>query len=189
MKYWQIRLMRIASVCSDAIAGSYGWSQAMRVLTPTALLIWALLLIGCTKTQQIDRPTLLEHYQATQLAEGTRSIVPLRLEPNAKPPTVVNWWYAGTANGQHHLVYRQLTWDNDRKPVGQEVRYRIAADQFTIAEAFAPTDDAARWLALYEAAPQEIEPPADLPTTRKAPKPVTSDPIRLPDESVLTPSD
>lgn len=153
------------------------------------LLVLLVVLAGCTKAQRIDRPALIERYQATQLAEGTLSIVPLRPDPQAKPPIVVNWWYTGTANGQHHLVYRQLTWDDQAKPIGKEVRYRITVDQLTIAQPIARTDDPARWLALYEVAPNEIEPPADLPTARKMPNPVTNDPIRLPEESVVQPRD
>ncbi len=154
-----------------------------------ALLALLVVLTGCTKAQRIDRPTLDLRYQETQFGEGTLSIMPLRPDPASPPPTIVNWWYAGTTDGEHRIVYRQLTWDDAGKPIGQERRYRITMDQITITETFAPTDDATRWLALYEAAPNEIEPPADLPTTRKAPKPITNDPIRLPNESVLPPSD
>ena len=143
----------------------------------SVLLSLVFVLAGCTRTQLIDRPTLDQRYQETQLAEGVLSVVPLRPEPGVEPPVVVNWWYAGTRDGQHQLVYRELTWDSQRKPVGSEARYRIASTQLPIAEPFAMTSDEARWLPLYEAAANEIEPPADLPTARKAPKPF--DRIRL----------
>lgn len=146
------------------------------------LLTLLLLLVGCSKTQFIDRPTLDRRYQETQLAEGVLSVVPLRAEAGAEPPVVVNWWYAGTRDGQHQLVYRELTWDSQRKPVGNEARYRIVSTQLPIVEPFAATMDEARWLPLYEAAANEIEPPADLPTARKAPNPVETNPIQQPDE-------
>ena len=139
-------------------------------------------LAGCTKTQLIDRPMLDQRYQETQLAEGVLSVVPLRAESGAEPPVVVNWWYAGTRDGQHQIVYRELSWDSQRKPVGNEVRYRIASAQLMVAEPFAMTSDETRWIPLYEAAANEIEPPADLPTARKAPKPFETNPIRQPDE-------
>jgi len=148
-----------------------------------------LLLVGCQQTQLIDRAALDQRYQETQLADGVLSVVPLRLESGTPPPTVVNWWYVGTSENQHRIIFRELTWDSDGKPVGKEVRYRVARNQLVIAQPFAPTSDAARWLPLYEAAGDEVEPPADLPTARKAPSPEQNEPIRLPDESVLPPAD
>lgn len=153
-----------------------------------ALLVLLVVLVGCEQTQRIDRAALDQRYQETQLADGVLSIVPLRIEPNATPPTVVNWWYAGTADSQHRVVYRSLTWDTAGKPVGQETSYRIPADQLKIAQPVVPSSDAARWLPLYEAAPDEIKPPTDLPTARQAPSPVDNDPIRLPDEAVVPPT-
>lgn len=155
----------------------------------TPIWIIVLLLAGCSQTQFIDRSTLDQRYEETQLAEGVLSVVPIRLEPDAPPPVVVNWWYAGTSENQHRIIFRELTWDSDGKPVGKEVRYRVARNQLVIAQPFAPTSDAARWLPLYEAAGDEVEPPADLPTARKAPSPEQNEPIRLPDESVLPPTD
>lgn len=154
----------------------------MRLLT---LLLAVIMLVGCKSSPRIDRSTLDQRYQETQLAEGTLSIVPMRLAPNAEPPVVVNWWYAGTSNGEHHLVYRELTWGSDQQPVGQEQRYRVAADDLKIDEPFAHTKDAARWLHLHEAAAGEIKPPTDLSTARKSPKPLDSNPIQLPSEPVV----
>lgn len=148
-------------------------------LIPLVLLI---IMSGCTKAQRIDRATLDQRYQETQLSEGAVSIMPLRLDPDAKPPTVVNWWYVGSSSDVHHLVYREVTWGAARKPVGKEIRYRIARDQLAIDQPFAITDNEARWLPLYEVAPSHVQPPADLPTTRKPPGPVPADPIALPSQ-------
>ena len=145
------------------------------------LLAMAMLVAGCKGAQRIDRPTLDQLYQETQLAQDVLSVVPLRLEPDAPTPVVVNWWYAGTRDGLHRLVYRELAWDQDRNPVGSERRYRIDAKVLQVIEPFEPTDDASRWLPLYEAAGSEIEPPADLPTARQAPQPIENSPIQQPD--------
>ena len=153
------------------------------------VMVVAGLLVGCQSVQTIDRATLVERYEQTQLAEGVLSVVPLRLEADAQPPVVVNWWYAGTSENQHRIIYRELTWDSAGKPVGKEVRYRVAKNQLVIVLPFAVTSDAARWLPLYEAAENEVEPPADLPTARKAPSPEQNEPIRLPDASVQPPSE
>ncbi|MFK7787867.1 MAG: hypothetical protein AB8C95_00055 [Phycisphaeraceae bacterium] len=150
-----------------------------------ALVTLLIVMSGCAKAQLIDRPALDQRYLDTQLAEGVLSIVPLRLDPNVKPPVVVNWWYTGTDGDQHQLVYRELTWDDERKPIGKELRYRIQADQLAIASPFPATKNDLRWLPLYDAAANGIEPPADLPTARKAPNPITNDPIRLPQQPVL----
>ncbi|MBX2852936.1 MAG: hypothetical protein KTR15_14465 [Phycisphaeraceae bacterium] len=158
-------------------------------MRPLALLALLVVLAGCAKTQLIDRATLDQRYQETQLAEGVLSIVPPLLQRDARPPVVVNWWYAGTRDREHRIVYRELTWDRERKPVGVERRYRIAASELAIAEPRASTTDEARWLPLYEAAGNEIEPPADLPTARKAPKPIDHNPIKRPDEPLLPPND
>lgn len=154
-----------------------------------ALLSLMLLLAGCAKTQRIDRAALDQRYAETQLAEGVLSVVPIRLEPGVEPPVIVNWWYAGSSGGDHQLVYRELTWDRDLRPIGVEQKYLIAQGGLAIQERFARTSDASRWVPLHEAVPNEIEPPADLPTARKAPHPVTSDPITRPDERVLPPAD
>lgn len=156
-----------------------------------ALGLLALLFVfaGCQSSQRIDRATLDQRYQETQLAQGVLSIVPSRLQRSDQPPIVVNWWYAGTRNDEHQLVYRELTWDTQAKPVGLERRYRIAADALLIAEPFASTSDEARWLPLYEAAGAEIEPPADLPTARQAPLPVDQNPIQLPDQPLQPSTD
>jgi hypothetical protein len=146
-------------------------------------------LIGCESTQRIDRATLDQRYQETQLAEGVLSVVPARLQRDTLPPVVVNWWYAGTRDREHRIVCRELTWDSERKPTGLERRYRIAASELAIAEPFASTNDEARWLPLYEAAGKEIEPPADLPTARKAPNPVENDPIQRPEAPPQPPTD
>lgn len=156
----------------------------MRRLVLLALLV---ALAGCESTRRIDRATLDERYQQTQLAKGVLSIVPLRVEPNQPPPVVVNWWYAGSSDGQHSLVYRELTWDNAGNPVGTEQRYRIAQNALKIQQPFASTRDAGRWMPLFEAA-DEIEPPADLPTARKAPVPIDNDPVRRPEQPVVPPS-
>lgn len=148
-----------------------------------------MLLVGCNSAQPIDRSALDQRYQETQLASGVLSIVPLRIEPDRAPPTVVNWWYAGTSGAGHVVVYRELTWDAKGKPIGEEKRYRINQDALKINGPFAYTKDAARWLPLYEAVPGEIAPPADLPTTRKTPEPISNDPITRPDQPVLPPVD
>ncbi|MEM9345279.1 MAG: hypothetical protein AAGB26_01550 [Planctomycetota bacterium] len=154
-----------------------------------ALLLVLFLLSGCTKTQRIDRATLDQRYEETQLTEGVLSIVPLRIMPDGEPPVVVNWWYAGSSSGDHQLIFRQLTWDQDLVPVGAEQKYVIAQGDLLIKERFARTSDAARWVPLYEAASNEIEPPADLPTARKAPGPITNDPIKRPEELAPPPID
>lgn len=148
------------------------------------LLALVLMFVGCKSAQHIDRAALDQRYQETQLAEGTLSIVPMRLSPDAEAPVVVNWWYAGTSNGEHQLVYRELTWDQDLKPVGEEQRYRVSQEALKINEPFVYTKDASRWLHLHEAA-DEIEPPTDLPTARQAPKPIDNNPIQLPNEPVV----
>ena len=153
------------------------------------LLALLIVLSGCSSPQRIDRQALDQRYQATQLADGVLSVIPLRSEIGDSPPLVVNWWYAGTSDGLHELVYRDLTWDAQGNPTGNQVRYRIAADQLKLDTPFAYMRDDARWVPLYEAAPNEIEPPADLPTARKAPKPIETNPIRQPDPSVLQPQD
>lgn len=147
-----------------------------------------LLLVGCKSAQSIDRSALDQRYEETQLAEGVLSIVPMRLRPEAQSPIVVNWWYAGTKAGEHQLVYRELTWDQDRKPVGKEQRFRVSQDALDISEPFAYTTNEASWLRLHEAA-DAIEPPADLPTARQAPTPIESNPIQLPEEPVRRESD
>lgn len=146
----------------------------------SALMLLVVLLTGCTQTQRIDRATLDQRYQETQLAPGVLSIVPPRLQRDAQPPIVVNWWYTGSRGGEHRIVYRELTWDSERKPVGLERRYRIAANELAIAVPFDATADEARWLPLYEAAGEKIEPPADLPTARQAPKPYEKNPMKRP---------
>lgn len=149
------------------------------------LLAVLMVLTGCKGPQRIDRSTLDQRYQSTQLADGVVSIMPKRLDSHRPAPVVVNWWYAGSSGGQHEIVYRDLTWDSTGKPVGNEARYRIAADQLKIALPFELMREASRWVPLYEAAPDEIEPPADLPTARKAPQPIETNPIRQPDETVF----
>lgn len=150
------------------------------------LFVLSLLLLGCTNSQRIDRAELDQRYQETQLAPGVLSIVPPRLQRDAQPPIVVNWWYTGTRSGEHRIVYRELTWDSERKPVGLERQYRIAADELAIVVPFDATADEARWLPLYEAAGEKIEPPADLPTARQAPKPFENIPLK-PRESPFPP--
>lgn len=150
-----------------------------------ALLVLLIVLAGCEQTQRIDRAALDQRYQDTQFADGVLSIVPLRIEPGEQAPVVVNWWYAGTSDGQHTIVYRELTWDSERKPVGREARYRIAQTGLKVVQPIATTQDSRLWLPLYEAAPDDIEPPTDLPTARKAPKPIEIDPIAQPDKPTL----
>jgi len=155
-----------------------------RVILLTSLMFLA----GCESTQRIDRATLDQRYQETQLAQGVLSIVPPRIDRSTPPPTVVNWWYAGSSDTDHTLVYRELTWDNAGNPVGKEQRYTLARSALAIAQTFPKTDTAARWLPLYEVA-KEIEPPADLPTARKAPKPIENEPVRLPEKPVVPPTE
>jgi hypothetical protein len=144
------------------------------------LLAMSLICIGCTADQPIDLPTLIERYEATQLAEGTISIVPLRLDRDEPPPIVVNWFYAGTRNAEHLLVHRWLTWDDQGQPIGEQTRYTIAEQAFSIAEPMPRTENDARWLPLYEAA-ASIPAPSDLPSKRQPPSPVATDPITRPD--------
>jgi hypothetical protein len=158
----------------------------MQLTMRIILLASILLFVGCESTQRIDLETLDQRYQETQLAEGVLSIVPLRADPNQPPPKVVKWWYAGSSDTEHKLVYRELTWDSAGKPVGKEQRYSIARSALTIHEPFAYTSQSAYWIPLYEAA-QAIEPPADLPTARKAPKPFENQPIRRPDDAPVAP--
>ena len=158
----------------------------MRALALLALLF---VIVGCESTQRIDRAALDQRYLETQLAEGVLSVVPLRAAPGSDPPVVVNWWYAGTRHHEHRIVYRELTWDSDRKPVGLERRYRIDQRELPINAMFDSTTDEARWLPLYEAAPDEIEPPADLPTARKAPTPIENDLLSRPDAPPARPTD
>jgi hypothetical protein len=152
----------------------------------TILLASILLLAGCESNQRIDRAALDQRYQETQLAEGVLSIVPLRADPNQPPPTVVKWWYAGSREAEHRLVYRELTWDDAGNPVGKEQRYSIARSALEIQQSFAYTSDSAYWLPLHEVA-EAIEPPTDLPTARKTPKPVENNPIRRPDDAPVAP--
>lgn len=155
---------------------------------------WALLavmavMVGCQSTREISRHTLDKLYFDTVMASpGVLSSVPKHIDAQASP-TVVNWWYAGTSGGGHIVVYRELTWDANRKPIGTEKRYRIGQDSLTIGQPFAYVKDASRWLPLYDAAPGAFAPPADLPTVRQTPEPISNDPIRLPENPVLPPSD
>ena len=154
---------------------------------------WALLavlavLVGCQSTREISRHTLDKLYADTALNPNVLSSVPKHLDVQASP-VVVNWWYAGTSGGDHHIVLRELTWDRQGKPIGEEQRYRIPQNALKISEPFAYTKDAARWLPLYEAVPGEIEPPADLPPVRQTPKPIDRNPIQLPNEPALPKAD
>ena len=153
-----------------------------------ALLAVLFVLVGCQSTRVIDRHTLDKLYFDTVMRPDVLSSVPKQIDSHA-PPTVVNWWYAGSQAGDHHIVFRKLTWDQQGKPIGEEKRYRVSQDALKISEPFAYTKDAARWLHLYEAAVGEIEPPADLPAVRKTSDPISIDPIHLPDQPVLPPTD
>lgn len=134
-------------------------------------LVVMMVLSGCVRAPRIDRAELDERYAETALAEGTLSSVPSRVE-QGEPPVVVNWWYAGTNQGWHNLVYRQLTWDTTGRPVGIEKRYRIEQSQLAIRSTFDQTSDSTRWLSLYEAATDVPRPP-DLLTSRQLPDSVS----------------
>ncbi|MEM6505651.1 MAG: hypothetical protein AAF711_09305 [Planctomycetota bacterium] len=146
------------------------------------LFLVLVLLSGCSKAQRVDRAALDQRYQATQLVEGVLSVIPQRVMADVEPPVIVNWWYTGSSQEDHRLVFRRLTWDQDLVPVGIEENYLIAQTDLPIQQRFMITRDPTRWVPLYEAAPNEIEPPADLPTARKAPNPITNDPIQRPEE-------
>ena len=142
--------------------------------------------LALAASQRIDRAVLDERYRETQLVEGVLSIVPPLVERSAAPPTVVKWWYAGSDEAAHRLVYRRLTWDAEGNPIGNEQRYAVARDALQIPQPFAYTNRSALWQPLHEAAPA-IEPPPDLPTARQAPKPVENNPVRRPDDAVIEP--
>ncbi len=121
------------------------------------------MLAGCQGAPVIDRAQLDERYEQTALAEGVLSALPLRVDP-ADPPVVVNWWYAGSSDRWHLLVFRELTWDETGEPAGRELRYRVPRDELSVASVFASTRDAGRWVPLYEAV-AGIAAPADTVTT------------------------
>ena len=154
-------------------------------MRPLVLLAVICVLVGCSSPQRIDRSALDQRYQETQLAPGVLSIVPMRIESDRTPPVVVNWWYAGTSGGDHVVVYRELTWDANGKPIGTEKRYRIGQASLTISQPFAYVKDASRWLPLYDVVPGAFAPPTDLPTVRQTPKPIDSNPIQLPNEPAV----
>lgn len=143
----------------------------------TGVLLSLLLFVaGCGRAPVIDRSAFDQHYEESALAQDVLSAVPLRIDPD-QPPTVVNWWYAGTDSSWHYLVKRELTWDSKGKPVGREQRYRLIPSELDITKPFARTRDDARWMPLHEAV-RGLEPPSDLPTTRRLPDPVRRDVVQ-----------
>lgn len=140
------------------------------------LLLLLLLVVGCNRAPVIDRETFDQRYQQTALAEGVLTAVPLRID-RAKPPTVVNWWYAGTSRTGHYLVFRELTWDAQGRPIGRELRYHVPADELAIRQPFAKTRSESSWLPLYEAA-TDIPRPSGLLTERQVPDAHRPDPVR-----------
>ena len=143
--------------------------------TGLMLVAWSLMLVGCMP-RIIDRDELAQRYKETALNPAVLSSVPLQIDPD-QPPTVVNWWYAGTRKQRHYIVFRELTWDSRGRPVGQEKWYRVPAGELSTRVNFDKTYDDAQWLPLYEAA-VGLAPPADLPTARLRPEPVSPDPIK-----------
>ena len=137
-----------------------------------ALSIVSLLLTGCMSAL-IDRAELDQRYAQTAQAQGVLSAVPLRIDLDS-PPTVVNWWYAGTRDERHYLVYRELTWNESGKPIGKERWFRVPAQQLAVRSTIGKTRDDAKWLPLYEAA-IGMPPPWDLPTSRLPSDPLPPD--------------
>lgn len=135
----------------------------MRGLT---LLMLCLMLAGCVRSTRVDRAAFDQQYEQTALAPGVLTAVPLRMDPDEPSPVIVNWWYVGSRWGKHFLVYRELTWDEERKPVGRERWYRIAEAELPVASPTEFSSDPADWLPLYEAS-GEVALPPDLATTRK----------------------
>ena len=149
-------------------------------MTRLVLLALSVCLAGCQNAQTINRETLDQLYADSALAPGVLSSVPIEIDAQADP-VVVNWWYAGSDDGYHELVLRELTRDATGRPVGDESRYRVPVSQLTIDQPFDKTRDEARWLPLYEVSPDFI-PPADLPTRRRLPD--TVDPIRVDPQTI-----
>jgi hypothetical protein len=137
------------------------------------LLATLLLLPGCMP-KLIDRAQFNECYEATALADGVLATPPRLVDP-ADPPTVVNWWYAGTRKSRHYVVCREMTWDAAGKPVGVETWYRVPADQLVVRPTFDKTLDDDKWLPLFEAS-ADVPPPVDLPTSRTRNDPVLAEP-------------
>lgn len=141
------------------------------------LLITATPLAGCT--ERIVRSDFNKLYRQTSLNEQALSVVPKHIDHD-DPPTVVNWWYAGTHKDDHQIVSRRLTWDREGNPKGEQQRYKINRADLKIDEEFDTTSDSTRWLPLHEAS-SEVQPPADLPTVRSGPAPAGKKPARLRD--------
>lgn len=138
-------------------------------------------LAGC---KTLDREQLVAQYEQTALAEGVRSTIPLPHEPfdPDAPPTVVNWWYAGTRLGTHYVVVQELKWDASGRSENHERWLRVNGAALEINQPFDKTRDPRRWVPLYEVAPDTIPPPPDLVTRRMQlrPKPLRSEQV-LPD--------
>jgi len=141
-----------------------------------AMLCLLVTLAGC---KTLDREQLVAQYEQTALAEGVRSTIPLPHEPfdPDSPPTVVNWWYAGSRLGTHYVVVQELQWDASGRSQNRERWLRVSGEALQIDQPFDKTRDPRRWVPLYEAAPDTIPPPPDLVTRRVPlrPKPLPTE--------------
>lgn len=144
-----------------------------------------LLLMGCSSGQKLDRFEFDLRYEQTQFDQGVVSVLPLQINQDL-PPRVVNWWYAGSTDLEHVLVFRELAWDAFGQPKGTEYRYRILRHALAIHHPFVYSNESAMWLPLYEAS-SEIKPPSDLTTVRQSANPLDREPEKLPTQ--LNPPD
>lgn len=128
------------------------------------LMMLGFVLAGCAT--RLDRAELDRMYQSTSLAEGVYWARPLHADPDAPPPVIVNWWYAGTSRGDHVVVYRELTWTEAGEPRATQRDYRIAQAQLPLDKARPYSRDDDDWLPLFAAAPDAFAVPADVLTTR-----------------------
>ena len=134
---------------------------------------------GCAGSGRAERVADFGRlYEETTFAADTVGVVPLPRERVGRPPTVVNWFYAGSRGGLHRLVLRTATWDASGEPVTDERRYDVPAEQLLIAEPFAVTGEVARWVPLHEAA-AGVAPPPGVDTWRERIEPERADPVEV----------
>jgi|GEM_PF-2339534 len=140
-----------------------------------SLLILLVTIGGCVRSTSLDRAAFDLKYQETALAEGTLSSLPISIAPDQPAPIVINWFYAGSRGDIHYVIFRQLTWDDEAKPVGMQRWYRISDSDLSIKNSFPFTRDSRQWLQLYEASADVTMPP-DLATQRQLGHPASQVP-------------
>ena len=137
----------------------------VHVIVSRLALLLVLAFSGCASVQTLDGQALVRRYNDTVFEPGATSMPPSASGFQGGNPVYVAWWYTGSTNTHHELVLRQIRWDMQGDPTGEQHRYRTPVTAIGIAHPFSVTRDENRWSRLHEMT-EDVRPPADLPTRR-----------------------